>query len=283
MTEQEIRERVRTRFPDAAHLPARPEFDALLNDEVGLIWSTDRTAANGTPLTPGFRVPAPPAAGGLTAIGSSGTRYRTGTATAAPDDARAAAELTDERLRRHAAHGGYLVLTVTPNQQERAVRELEGLGAIQVDADRMVIEALRAEAAAKGIDWDRAIVATDAEGPDGARWPRLLTVARARAESLRSGLLKGPEHVVLTHPGLLARYDLFGVLDDIRERTTRIAEDGQTLRTLWVLIPTDDPRAAPSLAGRAVPITTATEQLALPDVWLRNLHHTTGASAGAPS
>ena len=283
LTEQEIRERIRTRFPASAHLPARPELDTLLNIEVGLIWSTDRTAANGTPLAPGFRVPAPPAAGGLTAIGSSGTRYRTGTATAAPDEARAIAELTDERLRRHATNGGYLVLTVTPNQQERAVRELEGLGAIQVDGDRIVIEALHAEAAAKGIDWDRAIVATDAEGPDGDRWPRLLAVARARAESLRSMLLKGPEHVVLTHPGLFARYDLFGILDDIRERTTRIAEDGQTLRTLWVLIPTDEPCAAPSLAGRAVPITTATEHLALPDVWLQNLHNTTAVSAGAHS
>ena len=283
LTEPEIRERVRTRFPAAAQLPARPDLDTLLKVEVGLIWSTDRIAANGTPMAPGFRVPAPPAAGGLTAIGGSGTCYRTGTATGAPDEARAVAELTDERLRRHAVNGGYLVLTVAPNQQERAVRELEGLGAIQVDADRIVIAALHAEAAAKGIDWDRAIVATDAEGPDGSRWPRLLTVARAREETLRAELLKGPEHVLLTHPGLLARYDLFGILDDIRERTTRIAKDGQTLRTLWVLIPTDNPSAAPSLAGRAVPITTATEHLALPDVWLRNLHHTTAASAGASS
>jgi hypothetical protein len=234
-------------------------------------------------MAPGFRVPPPPAAAGLTAIGSSGARYRTGTATAAPDEARAQAELTDERLRRHAANGGYLVLTVASNQHERAVRELVALGAVQIDADRIVIDALRVEAAAKGIDWDRAILATDAEGPDGARWPRLLAAARAAAESLRSGLLRGPEHVVLTHPGLLARYDLFGLLDDLRERTTRIAEDGQTLRTVWVLIPSDDPKAAPSLAGRAVPVTTPTEHFALPEAWLRNLHHTMTTSAGAPS
>ena len=88
---------------------------------------------------------------------------------------------------------------------------------------------------------------------------------------------------MITHPGLLARYDLLGLLDDLRERTTRIAEDAQTLRTLWVLIPTDDPSAAPALSGRAVPITTPTEHLALPDLWLRNLHHTTAASTGAPN
>lgn len=280
LTEQEIRERVRTRFPDAAPLPARPELDALLSGEVGVIWSADRTASDGTPLAPGFRVPPPPAAG-LTAIGSSGTRYRTGTEASAPDEARAAAELTDERLRRHAANGGYLVLTVAPNQQDRAIRELEALGATPVNADRLTIAALRAESSAKGIDWERAILAADAEGPSGARWPRLLAVARAAVGSLRSQLLNGPEHVMLTHPGLLGRYDLFGLLDDLRERTTRIPEVGQKLRTLWVLIPTDDPNAAPALARRAVPITTPTEHLALPEVWLRNLHHTTAASAEA--
>ncbi len=282
LSEQEVRDRIRTRFPDAAPLPARPELDSVLTNEVGIIWSADRAASDGTPLAPGFRVPPPPAAVGLTVIGSSGTRYRTGTATSAPEDARAVAELTDERLRRHAANGGYLVLTVAPNHQERAIRELEAVGATQVDADRIIINALRAESAAKGIDWERAILVTDAEGPTGERWPRLLAVARTAAESIRSQLLHGSDHVVLTHPGLLARYDLLGLLDDLRERTTRIAEDAQTLRTLWVLIPTDDPNAAPALAGRAVPITTPTEHLALPDLWLRNLHHTTAASTGAP-
>lgn len=280
LSEQEIRDRVRTRFPDAAPLPARPELDSLLKDEVGLTWSADRTASDGTPLAPGFRVPAPPAPVGLTAIGSSGARYRTGTATSAPDEERAAAELTDERLRRHASNGGYLVLTVSPNQQDRAIRALERLGATQVNADRLTISALRAEATAKGIDWERAILATDAEGPNGPRWPRLLTVARSGMGTIRTQLLGGAEQVVLTHPGLLARYDLLGLLDELRERTTRLAADGQSLRTLWVLVPTDDPNASPAISGRAVPITTATEHLPLPDVWLRNLHHTTAATSG---
>ncbi len=281
LTEQEIRDRVRTRFPDAAPLPPRPDLDSILRDEVGLVWSTDPTASSGAPLAPGFRVPPPPAASGLTAISGSGARYRTGTASSAPDEERAVAELTDERLRRHAANGGYLVLTVTPNHQERAIRALQALGATEANADRLAIEALHTESAAKGIDWERAILATDAEGPAGPRWPRLLTVARAVAAPLRTRLLTGPEHLVLTYPGLLARYDLFGLLDDLRERTTRIPEPGQTLRTLWVLVPAEDPRAAPALAGRAVPITTPTEHLALPGPWLNNLHKTTPAPAGA--
>lgn len=270
--EEEIRARVRTRFPDAAPLPPRPELDSILREEVGLEWSTEPTAPGGLPLAPGFRVP-PTAAAGLTAIGGSGTRYRTGTSTSASDEARATAELTDERLRRHAAQGGYLVLTVTPDQQERAVRALTALGAVEAHGDRLVIEALHAETAAKGIDWDRAILATDAGGAGGPGWPKLMAVAKAAVARIRAQLVSGPEHIVLTHPGLLARYDLFGLVDDLRERT-RLPEAGQALRTLWVLIPAADPRAAPALAGRAVPVTASTEHLALPEVWLKNLHKT---------
>ena len=156
----------------------------MLNVEVGPR-VVPRTARPPTarPLAPGFRVPPPPAAAGLTAIGSSGTRYRTGTATARPTKRRAAAELTDERLRRHAAHGGYLVLTVAPNHQERAIEQLEALGAVQVDADRIVIDALRAEAAAKGIDWDRGHPRHRRRGPGRRAAGRACSPWLARAPS----------------------------------------------------------------------------------------------------
>ena len=39
--------------------------------------------------------------------------------------------------------------------------------------------------------------------------------------------------------------------------------------------PPDDPNAGPRLAGKAIPVTTAAEHMALPDPWLENLHHTT--------
>lgn len=283
LSEQEVRERVRTRLPEAAPLPERPELDELLRAEVGLEWSNERTSPSGAPRTPGFRVPPPPVATGRTAIAASGTRYRTGTATNATDEDRARAEVADERLRRHAANGGYLVLTVAPNHQDRAIRALASLGATKIDLDEVVIDALRAEAKAKRIDWDRAILATDAAGPDGANWQRLLTIARAAGTDIGDLLRGGAEHALLVHPGLLARYDLFGLLDDLREHTTRIAAPGQTLKTVWVLVPSDDPHAAPALAGRAVPITTSSEHLALPEVWLNNLHHTVETTTGAPS
>jgi len=282
LSEAEVRDRVRTRLPDAAPLPERPELDDLLRAEVGLEWSNDRTSPSGAPRTPGFRVPPPPVATTRTAIAASGTRYRTGTATNATDEDRAKAELTEERLRRHAGNGGYLVLTVAPNHQDRAIRALAAHGATVVNLDELLINALRAEANSKRIDWDRAILATDAGGPDAPNWQRLLTIARSAAAGIADGLRAGSEHTLLVYPGLLARYDLLGLLDDLREDTTRIAAPGQVLKALWVLVPNDDPNAAPALAGRAIPVTNSSEHLALPEVWLNNLHRTVETASGAP-
>jgi hypothetical protein len=282
LSEDAIATRVRTRFPAAAELPERPVLDHLLRDTVGLEWFPGGPGPSGIPLAPGFRIPPPPEQSGLTAITVSGSRYRTGTALDAPDETRAEAEAVDDRLRRHATGGGYLVLTVRPKRYQSALDGLTHLGATPVSADQLIIDALRRQADATGTRWEDAIVATDAAGPDGKQWPRLLTFVRDAVPALRAALLSGPEHVLLTDPGLLGRYNVIGLLDDLRERTTRQQpEPGQTLRTLWVLVPAEDPAALPAIAGHPIPTTTSAERLALPDSWLHNIHGTT--TAGAPS
>jgi len=190
------------------------------------------------------------------------------------DEARASAEIAQDRLERHAKAGGFLVITVRASQQQRAISALSDLGATPLSVDALVIGALRRHAAAKGIKWDQAILAADAEGPAGERWARLLTVVRDALGPVRAELLNGPDHQLLTHPGLLARYDALGLLDELRERVTRQPEPGQRLRTLWVLVPADDPAALPTMQGKAIPVTSSAEQFALPDAWLRNLHRT---------
>lgn len=283
LSEDDIRSRVRTRFPAAEPLPARPALDDLLRDAVGLEWFPGGPGAAGAPLAPGFKVRTPEPVAPATALSPSGPRFRTGTAAAVPDEARALAENTQDRLERHAKNGGYLVLTVPPSHQQRAITALDDIGATPVSIDAVLIGALRDHAATKGIKWDEAILAADAGGPSGDRWTRLLSVVRDAIVPVRDQLLRGPEHVLLTYPGLLARYDTLGLLDDLRERATRQPEPGQTLRTLWVLIAADDPDALPTVGGKAVPVTTGAERLALPEAWLRNLHRTAPLPAGASS
>ena len=274
LSEDDVRTRVRIRFPAAEPLPGRPALDELLSEAVGLEWFSGGPGPTGAPLAPGFLVPPPPGVAAATAVTISGDRFGTGTTAEVPDEARAAAEIAQDRLERHAKGGGFRVITVRASQQQRAISSLSGLGATPVSIDALVIGALRRHAAAKGIKWDQAILAADAGGPGGERWARLLTVVRDALVPVRAGLLNGPDHVLLTHPGLLARYDALGLLDELRERTTRQPEPGQTLRTLWVLVPADDPDALPTVQGKAVPITSSAEHFALPDAWLRNLHRT---------
>jgi hypothetical protein len=282
LSEEAVRTRVRSRFPAAEPLPERPALDDLLRETVGLEWFPGGPGPTGEPLAPGFRVPPPPMPVGLTAVTMSGARYRTGTAADVPDEARATAEAADDRLRRHATSGGYLVLTVRPSRHHRAVHALGELGPTVVDLDALLIGELRRLADAKGIRWDDAIVATDAAGPNGERWSRLLTVVRDAVPGVRATLLGGDEHVLLVNPGLLARYQAMGLLDELRERTTRQPEPNQRLRTLWVLVPAEDPDALPAIGGQAIPTTTSAERLALPDVWIDNVHRTT-TRAGAPT
>jgi hypothetical protein len=283
LSEDDVRTRVRTRFPAAEPLPPRPELDELLGETAGLEWFDGEIDPERPPIAPGFRIPPLQPIVAASALGSSGTRYRTGTRADVADEARVIAESAQDRLERHAHSGGYLVLTVTPARHERAISALSEVGATPVSLDALVVAALHSHAASKKINWDKAILATDAAGPNGDRWTRLLSVVRDATVALRGHLLHGPEHVLLTYPGLLARYDLLGLLDELRECTTRQPEPGQTLRTLWVLVPADDPSARPALAGKAVPVTTGAEHLALPNEWIENIHRTSPTSAGAAS
>jgi len=92
--------------------------------------------------------------------------------------------------------------------------------------------------------------------------------------------LRDESHLLLTDPGLLARYDLLGILDELREATRKPKAD-QVLRTLWVLVPADDPAALPTVSGKAVPVTSIAERLALPSAWLENVHRTAPLPTGA--
>jgi serine/threonine protein kinase len=280
LPEDEVRRRIQTRFPGAEPPPTRPELDDVLASEVGLEWFPGGTRGDGAPLPAGFRVPPPPTITTPTAVGSSGPRYRTGTAADIPDEARALAENAQSRLERHAKSGGYLVITAIPSQIERAIGALTDLGAAHVSLDTALIEAIRAHAAAKRINWDTAIVATDAQGPAGDRWSRLISVVRDASRPLLERFLKYEPHLLLTDPGLLARYDLLGILDELREATRKPKAD-QVLHTLWVLVPAEDPNALPTVSGKAVPVTSIAERLALPSAWLENVHRTAPLPTGA--
>ncbi|MEW6474682.1 MAG: BREX system serine/threonine kinase PglW [Actinomycetota bacterium] len=261
-----VHERVRARFPDAAALPGRPELDALLaSAETGLAWDHDAL---------GYRVPIAPV--GFTTIGPSGTRYSTQTSIPAqPEEGDRIAADFGERLTRSVRDGGFLALTVAPQWVPVAERRLtEAVGAILVSLDQLLIDAMHAQANAAGADWD-VVLRADADPPGGGEWQLLQQLVRLVVPDVKSRLLAAGPTVVATDPGLLARYSHLDVLELLRDHcTSRSPQAGAILRTLWVVVPAEDPGALPAISGVAIPVLSPAQWAAIPPEWLDRARRT---------
>src|SRR5690606_22655239 len=142
LSEDDVRERIRARFPDAAPLPGRPELDRLL-ERVGLEWSheTDR-----------FQLPQ---RGGVLATIASSTRHSTSFAT--PDLRESAIREIEDRLDGFVRAGGFLTLTVDQRRLVYAAEQVTArTKATRLDLDRLLIQEMRAiVASAKNARWER--------------------------------------------------------------------------------------------------------------------------------
>jgi len=248
-----VHRRVLGRFPEAAPLPRRPELDALLRDAgTGLVWWPGPAGGDDD----GFYGPESlPSLSSETAHGP------------ADEDAAAAAARFERLLRRSARDRGFLVLTVTPRLAERAAsalaHNLERHGLRRLSLERLLIEAMLRVAEREGADWD-VILAADAAPRSSDDWALLVDLVRHHAlPEVETTLESSAGTVLLTHPGLLARYDALAFLERLRERC------GRGLGA-WVLVPTGDPTARPVLDGRALPVLGPNDWVAVPEAWVES-------------
>jgi serine/threonine protein kinase len=274
LTVQEIRERVRSRYPEAPELPNRPQLDQLIR-EVGLGLEWDSATRNGHgsytfPLT--FE----------TTLSSSSLPSRQSTTLAPqPTAAELAPHLVDarmfeDRLQRADREGAFLALLVNPKHLVEAEAEISrrfGLEARSLEA--LWIDAMKRLAAENQIDWSL-VLRSDAQGagdPDARSFSNFVTQALARVEA---DLASSPRTVLLTRPGLLARYDHISFLTRLRERVTSRPAPGQTgLHGLWLLVPSDGSTDGPRIDGEVVPTITPSQWGRVPEAWIHN-HHRSG-------
>ena len=71
--------------------------------------------------------------------------------------------------------------------------------------------------------------------------------------------------ILLTYPGLLARYDQMPLLERLREKVGR--RDG--IPGVWLLIPGDHQAM---LDGKAIPILSPGQRTRIPETWICNEH-----------
>ena len=268
LSPEEIRERVRVRFPAVAALPQRPALDELVT-AAGLGLQFDdrkqvyRSRQSG-PSTEGLESRRPTALGLATSpVGNAGA--------------------LGARLEQSIASRSFLALGVRADRLTRLIEVARtGYGATVIDITAVLLEALRAESETAGLPWDT-VRAADAEGTASRGWRGLNELVRRswpQVETAIETALAGGEAagidgsdggspdgagsgpVVLTEASPLARYDNVGLL----ARWTDLAAPRG--RAVWLVVPQFGANQGPVLDGRPVPLAAPNQFVAVDTDWV---------------
>ena len=266
LSESELRTRVRGRFPEALPLPPRPELDAMLQ-AVGAdrIWVEPVQGEAGYyPLAVSDT-----GSGGSTIIRNS-TMSPAVEATPEVLDARA----IEDKIAYAAERGLFIALTVEPRRARDAEAEiLRRFPRASVSIERLMLRAMRAEAEVRRVQWPKALAA-DAAARDSVDFRNLLRLAARAASTVKDEVMAMREPVLLTRPGLLARYDLMEMLVAFSQASG--AASGPP--SVWLLIPQAQP-GPPRIDGAVLPVISAANWARLSETWVVNAHRTGGRSA----
>ena len=257
LTAGQVRDRVAGRYPDAQPLPERPHLDDLLDAaEVGLRWDPDVADGRGG-YVPRFRESV-----SVTTASTLPQRQPTESGhqlreAFSPEEADA--RLFEEKLRRALKEGAFLTLLVPQRAYTQALSKLEGRFPLTpVDADRLVIDALRETAKRARVDWS-VVQRTDAHTGNGD-WAKLMMLVGRAMPRVEEQLAASASTVLLLNPGLLARYDKLDLLERLRDRVGRPGGPAG----LWLLLPNQQPM----IDGKAVPLLSPAQRVPVPEGWV---------------
>ncbi|MCK5800989.1 MAG: protein kinase [Deltaproteobacteria bacterium] len=262
LTPDAVQKRVRSRYPEAADLPPRPELDALLDHH-----SLTFDATVGVYRRPDMQ----PA---TTAM--SGTRlFATLISTAQSDapllDTPAAneARVFHEALRAAVERGRFRVLQVRSDLADQAaLRVAQEIKVEPTSLDALLATCLEAERVENEVDEEN-VMSADREGPKGPHWSLLTQLIGQAADKMVADLLGDrTKPRVLTAPGSFARYGLVAQLQRLIDRSE--VEDGEAV---LMLVPSYDTGRAPTINNTlAVPAPLPGQRLKVPKSWLTNAH-----------
>ena len=259
-TPDQVRTRVESRYPEAERLPDHPELQSLL-EKVGIEVRWDAESKKYRRRDAVIH----------TTSGSSIPKRRSTAHTArrvevTPDVAEARA--FEERLRHAYDDGGFLVLTVRPSRMRPCEAELlRRFKLHKVSFDDLLFDALREEAKELEVDWSY-IEEADGTEPSSQSWNDMLLLVGRVAPKITADLTKRNEHLLLVHPGLIARYDQMAILETLRDKVGHdVACPG-----LWVLVATDNQNDMPVLDHAEIPLITPGQRAKVSESWIDNLH-----------
>lgn len=215
LTLDEIRSRVSSRYPEARPLPGRPELDRLL-EQIGFPLEWSDSAANGRGAYQSKHV-----------AFTSGTSYTIGSRARTIDqrpigqpvsEEIAEAERLEDKLKNAIRQGSYLVLAIDPKYLNDAADQLQRIGATHLNASELFLDSMREKAAELGVPWE-VVLEADAAEKGSADWKRLQELVRRSLPSVLETLRDSRKDILLTDPGLFARYGRMNEIDSLRNDT----------------------------------------------------------------
>ncbi len=265
-----LKNRIRSRFPQAEELPDRPALDALLQEaDIPLQWCA---ASEEQPA--GY---APPQRGsGLTEHTISTRRSHTahmaaGMGIVAPGSPEEDALVQiDQTLERALSNGRVLIVTCPPRRIEQAAELLpQHLAAThpleRLSLDALLIGAMRELANSAKADW-QVVLRADAATQDSQDWHRLNLLVNRALPQVDAALDQHKGPVLLQHLGLLARYQQTGWVQRLRDRSQ--AGDANARPPARLLLVGGDADSPPRLGTTILPTITPADWLHLPATWL---------------
>ena len=265
LTVDQIRDRVRSRYPDAVPLPDRPALDELLR-QAGFDFQWDSSGKEGmgcyvSPLRDLISVTS-----GSESVLRHPTRPGKGEAgEITPEEADA--RQFEERLQRSIKEGSFLALLVNPKYYDRARKELCRRFPLQlVDFEGVFLDALQETANKANVKWDL-VLQTDTRPQEGD-WDKLMMLVGRTMSAVESQLFAAKRTMLVVYASVLARYDQMDMLSRLSQKVGR--SDG--IPGLWLLLPGDNQAM---IDGKPVPLIGPGQRTRIPESWLQNLHRAT--------
>lgn len=176
-----------------------------------------------------------------------------------------------ENLRTAARNRSFRVLEVTAAYADDAAKEIgRVLDTQPISLERAILQDLYSTMQEQGID-PEIVVETDRQGPSGSEdWQRLVDLVGDSATSVVDALVQKPGLLLLTQPGVLARYGLQQPLLTLLQATQRDQGPG-----IFLLVPRySDASATPVIDAPSgplpIPLSSPAQRLPIPDAWLTN-------------
>jgi serine/threonine protein kinase len=262
-----IKERLQSRYPQAQPIPNPPELDKLLR-EVGfdVKWNESKKEYERTVksvlLTEGSSAP---------------VRYSTTnpikTTEVTPEIAEA--KTFEDRLNHAFKSGGFLVLTVRPSRARIAEKELlKRFDLEKVSFDQLLFQFLKQKAQELEIDWAM-IENADGSSHESQDWQNLLRVVDSVKDQILTNLLQRKKPTLLVHAGLIARYDLMILLENLRDQ---IGHENYC-PCFWVLVADDGLNPRPILDHKVIPLISNGQRANISEPWMDNYHRSGNTTA----